>query len=71
MEEPKKHIDNINNDNSSLLNRNLQYYKKDGTVFIQCDLCNKKFTKINYESHLNDCKKYIKKRKMELIKAII
>ena len=38
----------------------MQYYKKDGKVFIQCDLCNKKFTKINYESHLNDCKKKYK-----------
>ena len=53
------------------MNRNLQYYKKDGKVFIQCDLCNKKFTKINYESHLNDCKKKYKEKKMESIKIII
>ena len=58
IEEPKKHIDNDLNGNS-----NLQYYKKDGKVFIQCDLCNKKFTKINYESHLNDCKKKYKEKK--------
>ena len=63
IEEPKKHIDNINDDSSSPMNRNLQYYKKDGKVFIQCDLCNKKFTKINYESHLNDCKKKYKEKK--------
>ena len=63
IEEPKKHIDNIMDDNSSPLNRNLQYYKKDGKVFIQCDLCNKNFTKINYESHLNDCKKKYKEKK--------
>ena len=63
VEEPKKHIDNNYEGNSSPMNSNLQYYKKDGKVFIQCDLCNKKFTKINYESHLNDCKKKYKERK--------
>ena len=62
IEEPKKHIDDNYGDNSPL-NSNLQYYKKDGKVFIQCDLCNKKFTKINYESHLNDCKKKYKEKK--------
>ena len=63
IEEPKKHIDNINYNiggTGSPMNSNLQIYKKDGKVFIQCDLCNKKFTKINYESHLNDCKKKYK-----------
>ena len=63
IEEPKKHIDNFNNDiggTGSPVNSNLQIYKKDGKIFIQCDLCNKKFTKINYESHLNDCKKKYK-----------
>ena len=69
IEEPKKHIDNIMDDNSSPLNRNLQYYKKDGKVFIQCDLCNKKFTKINYESHLNDCKKKYKEKKNGIDKS--
>ena len=69
IEEPKKHIDNINDDSSSPLNRNLQYYKKDGKVFIQCDLCNKKFTKINYESHLNDCKKKYKEKKNGIDKS--
>ncbi len=28
---------------------------RDG-IYYQCNLCNKKFTKINYESHLHDCK---------------
>ena len=69
IEEPKKHIDNINDDSSSPLNRNLQYYKKDGKVFIQCDLCNKNFTKINYESHLNDCKKKYKEKKNGIDKS--
>ena len=63
IEEPKKHIEYNLDGNSSPLNNNLQYYKKDGKVFIQCDLCNKKFTKINYESHLNDCKKKYKEKK--------
>ena len=63
IEEPKKHLDYNNDGNSSPLNSNLQYYKKDGKVFIQCDLCNKKFTKINYESHLNDCQKKYKEKK--------
>lgn len=31
--------------------------------FIQCDLCNKKFTKINYESHLPECKQKYKGKK--------
>ena len=47
----------------------MQYYKKDGKVFIQCDLCNKKFTKINYESHLNDCKKKYKEKKNGIDKS--
>ena len=63
IEEPKKHTDDNLGGNSSPMNSNLQYYKKDGKVFIQCDLCNKKFTKINYESHLNDCKKKYKEKK--------
>ena len=63
IEEPKKHIEYNLDGNSSPLNNNLQYYKKDGKVFIQCDLCNKKFTKINYQSHLNDCKKKYKEKK--------
>ena len=35
---------------------------KDG-VYYQCLLCNKKFTKMNYESHLNDCKQKHKEKK--------
>ena len=69
IEEPKKHIDNNFDGNTSPLNNNLQIYKKDGKVFIQCDLCNKKFTKINYESHLNDCKKKYKEKKNGIDKS--
>ena len=63
IEEPKKHIENNLDGSGSPLNNNLQYYKKDGKIFIECNLCNKKFTKINYESHLNDCKKKYKEKK--------
>ena len=68
IEEPKKHIDNNLEGNGSPTNSNLQYYKKDGKIFIECELCNKKFTKINYESHLNDCKKKYKEKKNGLDK---
>jgi len=68
IEEPKKHIENYLDGSGSPLNNNLQYYKKDGKIFIECDLCNKKFTKINYESHLNDCKKKYKEKKNGLDK---
>ena len=51
------------------MNSNLQYYKKDGKVFIQCDLCNKNFTKINYENNLNDCKKKYKEKKNGIDKS--
>ena len=59
IEEPKKHIDNNNNKNlGSPKNNNYsrQLYSRDSKGFFQCELCNKKFTKINFESHLNDCK---------------
>ena len=58
IEEPKKHINNNNNmlvsPNNTSNNRPL--YSRDSKGFLQCELCNKKFTKINFESHLNDCK---------------
>ena len=37
-------------------------YTRDG-IYYQCNLCNKKFTKMNYESHLHDCKQKHKKKK--------
>jgi ribosomal protein L37AE/L43A len=32
-------------------------------IYYHCNLCNKKFTKINYESHLHDCKQKHKEKK--------
>ena len=68
IEEPKKHFDNnINNKigNSSPVNTNSNrpLYNRDSKGFIQCELCNKKFTQIKYESHLNDCKQKYKDKK--------
>ena len=37
-------------------------YTRDG-IYYQCNLCNKKFTKMNYESHLHDCKQKHKEKK--------
>jgi hypothetical protein len=37
-------------------------FTRDG-IYYQCNLCGKKFTKINYESHLNDCKQKHKEKK--------
>ena len=68
VEEPKKHIDNINNNKKlgSPTNNNNDkrvLYSRDIKGFLQCELCNKKFTKINFENHLNDCKlKYNNKK---------
>ena len=43
-------------------NNEKEGYVRDG-IYYQCLLCNKKFTKINYESHLNDCKQKNKQKK--------
>ena len=37
-------------------------YTRDG-IYYQCNLCNKKFTKMNYEIHLHDCKQKHKEKK--------
>ena len=63
IEEPKKHIDNNNQNLGSPVNNNRPLYSRDNKGFLQCELCNKKFTKINYESHLNDCKQKYKDKK--------
>jgi len=64
IEEPKKHIDNNKIGNSSPVNNNSRpLYSRDSKGFIQCELCNKKFTQIKYESHLNDCKLKYKDKK--------
>ena len=65
IEEPKKHIDNNNKILGSPTNNNNNrpLYSRDNKGFLQCELCNKKFTKINFESHLNDCKQKYKDKK--------
>ena len=63
IEEPKKHIDNNNQNLGSPVNNNRPLYSRDNKGFLQCELCNRKFTKINYESHLNDCKQKYKDKK--------
>ena len=37
-------------------------FTRDG-IYYQCNLCSKKFTKMNYESHLHDCKQKHKEKK--------
>ena len=43
--------------NKVLINQSNQKeeFTRDG-IYYQCNLCSKKFTKINYESHLHECK---------------
>ena len=31
-------------------------------VFVQCSMCNKKFTRLNYDFHLPDCKQKQKEK---------
>ena len=64
IEEPKKKLEN----NSQMLsspknNNNRPLYSRDEKGFLQCELCNKKFTKINFESHLMECKQKYKDKK--------
>ena len=65
IEEPKRHVDINNNNNlgSPVNNNNRPLYSRDSKGFLQCELCNKKFTKMNFESHLNDCKQKYKDKK--------
>ena len=49
--------------NSTNLAGARQVYSREGDVFYECELCNKKFTKINYESHLFECKQKYKDKK--------
>lgn len=44
-------------------NNNRQLYSRDSKGFLQCELCHKKFTKMNFESHLNECKQKYKDKK--------
>jgi len=59
IEEDKRHTSN----NIALTQSNKKEgYTRDG-IYYQCDLCGKKFTKMNYENHLNDCKQKHKEKK--------
>lgn len=35
-------------------------------VYIHCDLCNKNFTKISYDNHINDCRQKQKDKKLQI-----
>ena len=64
VEQPKKHNDNnINVDQQSPLNGSRPLYTRDSNGYYQCELCSKKFTKINFESHLMECKQKYKDKK--------
>ena len=59
IEEDKRHTSN----NIVLTQTNSKEgYTRDG-IYYQCNLCSKKFTKINYESHLHECKQKHKEKK--------
>lgn len=49
--------------NTANNNNNRQLYSRDSKGFLQCELCHKKFTKMNFESHLNECKQKYKDKK--------
>jgi len=51
-----------NNNVITMQNKEKEGYIIDG-IYYQCLLCSKKFTKMKYESHLNDCKKKHKEKK--------
>ena len=34
-------------------------------VFVQCSMCNKKFTRLNYDFHLPDCKQKQKEKQLK------
>jgi len=59
IEEDKRHT---NNNIAITQTTKKEGYTRDG-IYYQCDLCGKKFTKMNYESHLNDCKQKHKEKK--------
>ena len=74
IEESKKLLENNNKIMSSPGNSNniKSLFSRDSNGFLQCELCHKKFTKINFENHLKDCKQKYKDKKMELlIEAIL
>ena len=64
IEEPKKHVENnVVRNASPPSNNNRPLYSRDSNGFFQCELCNKKFTQIKFESHLMECKQKYKNKK--------
>ena len=59
IEEDKRYT---NNNIAITQSNKKEEFTRDG-IYYQCNLCGKKFTKINYENHLNDCKKKHKEKK--------
>ena len=59
IEEDKRYS---NNATLTQPNTKKEGYTKDGNYY-QCDLCGKKFTKMNFESHLPECKQKHKEKK--------
>ena len=57
IEEDKRHTTN-----KIVISNQKEGFVRDG-IYYQCNLCNKKFTKINYESHLYECKQKHKEKK--------
>ena len=57
IEEDKRHTTN-----RIVISNQKEGFVRDG-IYYQCNLCNKKFTKINYESHLYECKQKHKEKK--------
>lgn len=60
IEEDKRHT---SNNITVIQNTEKGGFTRDG-IYYQCNLCGKKFTKINYESHLNDCKQKHKEKRI-------
>ena len=63
IEQPKKHNEELLQQQSPTNNLQKNLYTIDNKGFYQCELCSKKFTKMNYESHLPDCKNKYKDKK--------
>ena len=63
IEQPKKHENNIIIEQKSPINNSKTLYNIDEKGYYQCELCSKKFTKLNFENHLPDCKLKYKDKK--------
>jgi hypothetical protein len=52
------------------INTKQSYVRGEQQQYVSCNLCNKKFTRINYDSHLSDCeKKYREKQGNKVVNA--